>query len=142
MAMATTCYGCGAVLRFDGPIGRRTTCPECDADQEDGLSLMGSRAPSLLSVAIGHLFQTGYNHDKKLLAFTDSVPNECREPHADHYIDKIASNACDLFQLGDGASHRRGSSQAARDRLGALFGEAPKPVENPRDALEALFRKS
>jgi hypothetical protein len=33
------------------------------------------------------------------------------------------------------------SSQAARDRLGALFGEAPKPVENPRDALDALFRK-
>lgn len=48
-------------------------CPDCDADQESGLSLMGSRAPSLLSVAISHLFQTGYNQDKKLLAFTDSV---------------------------------------------------------------------
>jgi len=48
-------------------------CPDCDADQHAGLSLMGSRAPSLLSVAISHLFQTGYNQDKKLLAFTDSV---------------------------------------------------------------------
>jgi DEAD/DEAH box helicase domain-containing protein len=48
-------------------------CPDCDADGASGLSLMGSRAPSLLSVAISHLFQTGYNHDKKLLAFTDSV---------------------------------------------------------------------
>lgn len=48
-------------------------CPDCDADGASGLSLMGSRAPSLLSVAISHLFQTGYNLDKKLLAFTDSV---------------------------------------------------------------------
>lgn len=48
-------------------------CPDCDADGASGLSLLGSRAPSLLSVAISHLFQTGYNLDKKLLAFTDSV---------------------------------------------------------------------
>lgn len=48
-------------------------CPDCDADLDEGLSLLGSRAPSLLSVAISHLFQTGYNKDKKLLAFTDSV---------------------------------------------------------------------
>ena len=78
--MATTCYGCGAVLRFDGPIGRRTTCPECDADL--------------------HACIDCRHHD-------ESAPNACREPHADHYVDKIASNACDLFQLGDGASHRQ-----------------------------------
>jgi hypothetical protein len=30
--MATTCYGCGGTLRIDGPIGRRTNCPTCDAD--------------------------------------------------------------------------------------------------------------
>jgi hypothetical protein len=31
--MATTsCHGCGAALRIDGPVGRRRTCPECDAD--------------------------------------------------------------------------------------------------------------
>jgi len=48
-------------------------CPSCDADGADGLSMLASRAPSLLSVAISHLFQSGYNVDKKLLAFTDSV---------------------------------------------------------------------
>ena len=35
--------------------------------------MLGSRAASLLSVAISHLFQTEFNADKKLLAFTDSV---------------------------------------------------------------------
>ena len=46
-------------------------CPDCGSDHE--LSMLGSRAASLLSVAISHLFQTDYNSDKKLLAFTDSV---------------------------------------------------------------------
>ena len=46
-------------------------CPECGSEQS--LSMVGSRAPSLLSVAISHLFLSAYNEDKKLLAFTDSV---------------------------------------------------------------------
>ena len=46
-------------------------CPDCDTNHT--LSMLGSRAPSLLSVAIGHLFQSDFNDDKKLLAFTDSV---------------------------------------------------------------------
>ncbi len=112
--MATSCHGCGARLDLDGPIGRRTACPHCDAD---------------LHACINCRF------------YDESAPHECREPHADHYVDKIASNACDLYQLGDGASRRRGSSGEAMDRLRALFGEAPKAKEDPKDALEALFRK-
>lgn len=112
--MATTCHRCGAALRIDGPIGRRTTCPECDAD-----------------------LHTCHN----CRHYEESAAHECREPHAEHVVDKDASNACDLFQLGDGASRRRGSSRAARDQLGALFGEGPATEEDPRDALEALFRK-
>jgi hypothetical protein len=113
--MATTCYGCGATLRFDGPVGRRTPCPECDAD---------------LHACIDCKF------------YDPSAAHECREPHAEHYVDKESANACDLFQLGDGASRRRGSSRAARDQMRALFGDAPAPAdEDPRDALEALFRK-
>ncbi len=112
--MATSCYRCGAALALDGPVGRRTTCPECDADL--------------------HTCMNCRHYD-------ESAAHECREPHADHQVDKEASNACELFQLGDGASRRRRSSRAARDQLGALFGEAPSREEDPRDALEALFKK-
>jgi hypothetical protein len=57
-------------------------------------------------------------------------------------VEKEDPNACDLFQLGDGASRRRRSNQEAKNALHALFGEGPaKPAESPRDALEALFRK-
>jgi hypothetical protein len=114
--MATSCYGCGATVRIDGPVGRRTTCPECDADLHACINCKH--------------YEQGAAHD-------------CREPHAEHYLDKQASNACDLFQLGDGGSRRRGSNRAARDQLRALFGEAPGPAadDDPRDALEALFKK-
>ncbi len=112
--MATTCHGCGASLRIDGPIGRRTTCPHCDADLHTCLNC---------------------RH------YDESAAHQCREPQTDHVVDKDASNACDLFQLGDGASRRRGSSKAAKDQLHALFGEGPVRDEDPRDALEALFRK-
>ena len=113
--MATTCYGCGASLHIDGPVGRRTTCPECDADLH-------------CCIDCRH--------------YDESAAHECREPHAEHIVDKVSSNACDLYQLGDGASRRRRSSRAARDALGALFGEAPRrDEEDPRDALDALFKK-
>jgi len=113
--MATTCYGCGATLRMDGPVGRRTTCPECDADL--------------------HCCMNCRHYD-------ESAAHQCREPQVDHVVDKDASNACDLFQLGDGASRRRGSNREAKDRLRALFGEGPsRESEDPRDTLEALFKK-
>jgi hypothetical protein len=113
--MATTCYGCGAALRIDGPVGRRTACPECDADLHTCLNC---------------------RH------FDESAAHQCREPHAEQVVDKESSNACDLFQLGDGASRRRaGKGDAARAQLAALFGEAPRRAEDPRDALEALFGK-
>ncbi|HYD49557.1 MAG TPA: Zn-binding domain-containing protein, partial [Terriglobales bacterium] len=46
-------------------------CPDCGTD--GSLGMLGSRAPSLQSVAISHLFLSDYNQDRKLLAFTDSV---------------------------------------------------------------------
>jgi hypothetical protein len=74
--------------------------------------------------------------------YDESSPHACREPHADNVVDKEASNPCDLFQLGDGASRRAGSrSSEARSALAALFGDAPPREESPRDALDALFRK-
>ena len=49
----------------------RPVCPDCGAD--DSLIFLASRASSLLSVAVSHLFQTSFNDDPKLLAFVDSV---------------------------------------------------------------------
>lgn len=46
-------------------------CPVCENDQT--LTILGRQAASLLSVAIGYLFTSPINNDKKLLAFTDSV---------------------------------------------------------------------
>jgi hypothetical protein len=113
--MATSCYGCGAALRIDGPVGRRMPCPECDADL--------------------HCCMNCRHYD-------ESAAHQCREPQVDHVVEKEASNPCDLFQLGDGASRRRhGAKAAARNALGALFGEAPREEQSPHDALDALFRK-
>lgn len=111
----TSCFACGAVVRIDGPVGRRTTCPECDADLHSCIDC---------------------RH------YDESAAHACREPHAENVVDKEAANACDLFQLGDGASRRRGGgADAARRALAALFCDAPREPEDPRDALEALFRK-
>ncbi len=46
-------------------------CPLCGTD--GALSIVGSQAASLSSVAISHLYTSPLNDDKKLLAFTDSV---------------------------------------------------------------------
>lgn len=50
-------------------------CPSCGTD--DALSIVGARGASLTSVAVTHLYQTPFNDDKKLLAFTDSVQDAC-----------------------------------------------------------------
>ncbi len=50
-------------------------CPSCGSD--DALSMVGARGASLTSVAVTHLYQTPFNDDKKLLAFTDSVQDAC-----------------------------------------------------------------
>lgn len=46
-------------------------CPFCD--NKNGLVILGSRAASLASIAIGTLFTSPYNNDPKLICFSDSV---------------------------------------------------------------------
>ena len=46
-------------------------CPVCDG--LGALSFLASRSASLASVAVGHLYTTPLNTDRKLLAFSDSV---------------------------------------------------------------------
>lgn len=47
------------------------TCPACGT--EGALSFLASRSATLASVAVGHLYTTPLNTDRKLLAFSDSV---------------------------------------------------------------------
>ncbi|WP_447895512.1 DEAD/DEAH box helicase [Vreelandella sp. GE22] len=46
-------------------------CPCCQA--HNGLSIVGSRAASLSSVMLSRLYQSDFNHDRKVIAFSDSV---------------------------------------------------------------------
>lgn len=46
-------------------------CPYCGASA--GLTIVGFRAATLTSVLVGQLFSSGFNRDKKLLTFSDSV---------------------------------------------------------------------
>jgi DEAD/DEAH box helicase domain-containing protein len=46
-------------------------CPFCGS--KDGLVILGSRAASLASAAIGTLYTSHFNDDRKLIAFSDSV---------------------------------------------------------------------
>lgn len=69
--------GVAIPIRLAGDTSQQTPprflarCPDCQAD--GALSMLGSRAPSLLSVAVSDVFTSEFNLDKKLLAFTDSV---------------------------------------------------------------------
>jgi DEAD/DEAH box helicase domain-containing protein len=53
------------------PDGKKARCPACGAG--DGLRLLAARSTTLSSVAVGHLFTTPLNTDRKLLTFSDSV---------------------------------------------------------------------
>lgn len=80
---ATPCPACNGTAmvrvfvpstRTVGRSGRSVSlhnCPYCGA--RNGLTLIGSRAASLISVLVSQLFASRYNDDKKLLAFSDSV---------------------------------------------------------------------
>jgi DEAD/DEAH box helicase domain-containing protein len=61
------------VKRRDGKERRVGShdCPECGG--HNSLTILGSRAASLTSIAISQLFSSPFNEDKKLLAFSDSV---------------------------------------------------------------------
>jgi DEAD/DEAH box helicase domain-containing protein len=54
-----------------GKVHTDKSCPYCDS--ETGLTIMGSRAASLTSVALGQTFASPYNDHKQTLAFSDSV---------------------------------------------------------------------
>jgi len=52
------------------PVKNRIHCPACGNDE---LRMLAARSTTLSSVAVGHLFTTPLNTDRKLLTFSDSV---------------------------------------------------------------------
>lgn len=95
---------------------QRTTgnCPSCGS--QGALTNLGARAASLSSVAVGHLYTTPFNTDRKLLAFSDSVQD---------------------------ASHRAGffSGRTYRFSLrGAILAEIPSGAASPVPMHEVAER--
>lgn len=77
-----TCVACGSEnlvrvfvphsnIRVEEKTEGSHDCPYCNA--KNSLTIVGSQAASLTSVLIAQLFSSGFNDDKKLLAFSDSV---------------------------------------------------------------------
>ena len=73
-----TCIGCQSdrlvrVFRPESVENRRLSrdCPYCGA--KEGLIIVGARAASLLSVALGQVQGSFYNDDRKVIAFSDNV---------------------------------------------------------------------
>jgi len=94
------CWKCGTpLLSIPLPIGRRDECPSCGADL----------------------------HVCRMCAFHDpAASKECREPMADEVEEKERGNFCDYFRAtgGAGPSQESAEANAARAKLGALFGDA------------------
>ncbi|MEA3335485.1 MAG: DEAD/DEAH box helicase [Chloroflexota bacterium] len=100
-------------------------CPVCGTD--NALSIVGSQAASLSSVAIGHLFTTPLNNDKKLLAFTDSVQD--------------ASHRAAFFSARTYRFSMRAAIQAAlSDPTGLGDGSDPVVLSQFTDRLLAYWR--
>ena len=83
-ANARKCVRCGAdterllsvlmsdrTRRADGQTEADRACPFCASSS--GLTILGSRAASLTSVALSQLYTSPFNHEKKALAFSDNV---------------------------------------------------------------------
>ena len=90
-----TCAGCGADLGRPERVGRRDTCPRCDADL--------------------HACRQCRFHDSR-------AADECREPQAERVVDKTRANFCDYVSVVDtAAGAARDASATARAALDRLF---------------------
>ena len=94
--MALFCHSCGADLDIVGIVGRRDTCPACQADLHACAACV---------------------------AFEPGTVKQCREPFADPPSDKRASNACEFFQYArDRRPEQKGDERVeALRRLEELF---------------------
>ena len=128
-ADAAACTGCGSerlvrVFRPDSvdPRGRGTSrsmrlsrdCPYCGA--REGLIIVGARAASLLSVALGQAQGSRYNDDRKVIAFSDNVQD------AAHRAGFFAARTA-------GAGVRAAVAQVVERNDGIALADLPAQVE-------------
>lgn len=90
-----TCYRCAQEITLKDRIGRRDTCPGCGVD---------------LHCCLNCLFYDPHS------------ANACREPNADHVLDKELGNFCEYFAFTEDRQPRAASAASStRARLEALF---------------------
>ena len=97
MADVLICFKCGNTHALSARVGRRDTCPLCDADLHCCLNCRH------------------YNR---------SAHTECNEPQAEWVRDKDRANFCDYFEPRRGAPPAIGNSATpndARTRFEDLF---------------------
>jgi hypothetical protein len=90
------CHHCGHVLEFEEKVFRNDTCSNC-----------GSDVCCCLNCS----------------EYSETAPNQCREPEADKVSVKDRRNFCDYFKLQEGAGTSKAADKAAeaRRKLEALF---------------------
>ncbi len=89
------CGSCGAKVEIVGnTVGRRETCPGCDAE---------------LHACI---------HCRH---YDEAVARSCKEPFAEVPDDKVDANFCDLYQLGEGAVRGAARKEELLSAAEALF---------------------
>ncbi|MDJ0958368.1 MAG: hypothetical protein QNI91_15985 [Arenicellales bacterium] len=117
------CWKCGASLEtLSLPLRRLDVCPECDSEL----------------------------HVCRMCRFFD--PNsidQCTQEDAEEVREKERANFCDYYKPQPGAYQSRDTSQsdAAKDKLNALFGDSSgdgsqstESSSSPRQELEDLFK--
>lgn len=96
--MDASCHNCGESLELstDSSIGRKESCPHCDAD---------------LHVCVNCRY------------YDPSAYNECREPQAERVLVKDRSNFCDYFEFNPNRSPTGSGvdKDAQRKALDSLF---------------------
>lgn len=114
----------------------KPTCPDCGA--EDSLLFVASRAASLMSVAVSHLYQSKFNGDKKLLAFVDAVQDASHRAGffgARTYRFNLRTLIQGLIEARGGRLPLRGAGEALLAHTEATLGglRAAIPVLMPED---------
>ena len=91
------CFSCGKDIPFDGRVGKRETCPHCDAD--------------------AHVCLNCEFYDR-------NAHNECRETQAERVRLKDRNNYCDYFTPSTKAGGKTSGAgkDGARKAFEDLFG--------------------